>query len=311
MSMLIFINPAIRTMCSWQNSRTGPLRPACAAIRVDNSGRRNSPVEGFTLIDLLVVMAMTVLLAASLLPALAAPKEKTKMVQCMSNTRQLTLGWRMYAADNRDQLIPYTTWVGGAMDWTSNPGNTNTALLVGGGPGNLIASYVKSPLVYKCPADHYQSPANPGPRVRSYSMNGALGGPSGPTVVGTAPGNRKYFGSGGGMGRDANTLSDLIHPSMVFVMLDEQADSINDGAFMFNPGAAPGSEKWRDLPASYHNGAGSLSFADGHSLIHLWLEQVGFNRTVYPVTYTSSHLWTTLNLFSRDYEWIDDHMPYR
>lgn len=302
-------------MHSWHNSRTGTLGPARAASRGDNRGRVNSSVEGFSLIELLVVMAMTVVLAASLLPALAVPKEKTKMVQCMSNTRQLTLGWRMYAADNREQLIPYTTWVGGIMDWTSNPDNTNTALLVGGGPGNLMAPYVKSPHIYKCPADHYQSPANPGPRVRSYSLNGALGGGiMGPTVVGTSPGHRQYYGSSAssfGLKTDADKMSDLRQPANVFVILDEQADSINDGAFMFDPGASPGAEKWRDLPASYHNDAGSLSFADGHSLIRLWLEQSGFNRTVYPVTYTSSHPWTTLNLVSRDYEWMDDHMPYR
>ena len=303
-------------MHSWQNLRIGPLRSACAAIRVANSNSGNSPVEGFTLIELLVVTAIVVLLAVSLLPALAAPKEKTKMVQCMSNTRQLTLGWRMYAADNRDHLIPYTTWVGGAMDWRSNPDNTNTALLVGGGTGNLMAPYVKSPHVYKCPADHYQSPANPGPRVRSYSLNGALGGPSGPTVVGTAPGNRRYYGSSAstfGLKRDAINVSDLMQPAMTFVMLDEQADSISDGAFMFNPGAAPGSEKWRDLPASYHNSGGCLAFADGHSLIHVWLERSGINETIYPVTMIDgNHPWTTLNLgLSRDYEWMDDHMPYR
>ena len=106
-------------------------------------------------------------------------------------------------------------------------------------------------------------------------------------------------------------------PADVFVTLDEQADSINDGAFMFNPGAAQGAEQWRDLPGSYHNGGCCFSFADGHSEIHHWLETAGVNRTPYPVlmkTYgsSSSSPWGKVVLgISRDYEWMDDHMPYK
>ena len=54
---------------------------------------------------------------------------------------------------------------------------------------------------------------------------------------------------------------------MKYVFLDEREDSINDGWFMQDP------EKpfyLIDFPASYHNCAGGLSFADGHSEIHRW-----------------------------------------
>ena len=52
-----------------------------------------------------------------------------------------------------------------------------------------------------------------------------------------------------------------------FVFLDEHPDSINDGYFI-NRGDY---HQWLDLPASYHNGAASFSFADGHSEMHRWL----------------------------------------
>ncbi|HZT22109.1 MAG TPA: prepilin-type N-terminal cleavage/methylation domain-containing protein [Verrucomicrobiae bacterium] len=285
-----------------------PVRPAAA--------------PAFTLIELLVVIAIIAILAALLLPVLGKAKVRAQGIQCMSNTKQLTLGWIMYAGDNGDRLIDYRYWIDGSMDWSASPANTNISLLIGGGPTNLMAAYVKSPGVYKCPGDIYKSPANPGPRVRSVSMNGALGGgSSGPTVEGDAGQGRQYYGTGGGVNQDANKMSDLLRPGDVFVILDEQADSINDGAFMFNPGYLQGQEHWRDLPASYHNNAGSFSFADGHSEIHRWMEvrpPNGIPNTVYPVQYISTGgnsanaPWGKVNQgVNRDYEWMDDHMPYK
>ena len=198
------------------------------------------------------------------------------------------------------------------MDWSASQQNVDTDLLM----TNLMGSVVKSPKVYKCPADRYKSPANPGDRVRSLAMNGALAGPgggSGPTVIGKNPDNRTYYGSGGlGTGAPVRKMTELSKPSNVWAATDEQADSINDFLFMVNPGAPAGSEKWRDLPASYHAGSGSFSFTDGHSEIHKWKD----GRTAFPVSYqtypnSASSPWGSINLgISVDYEWLNDRMPY-
>ncbi len=61
--------------------------------------------------------------------------------------------------------------------------------------------------------------------------------------------------------------ADVANPSHVYVFLDEHPDTINDGFFMNQWDTYV----WGNLPASYHNGAASLSFADGHTEVHRWM----------------------------------------
>jgi prepilin-type N-terminal cleavage/methylation domain-containing protein len=62
------------------------------------------PRCAFTLVELLVVIALIATLAGLLLPALSADKGQAKRTACMNNLGQLSLGLRMYCDDSEDTL---------------------------------------------------------------------------------------------------------------------------------------------------------------------------------------------------------------
>jgi prepilin-type N-terminal cleavage/methylation domain-containing protein len=70
---------------------------------VHRSARRSA----FTLVELLVVVAIIALLISILLPALARARATAMRIKCASGMRQIGIGMRMYAAENRDALPPW------------------------------------------------------------------------------------------------------------------------------------------------------------------------------------------------------------
>src|SRR5512139_987427 len=67
--------------------------------------RSSRPHDGFTLIELLVVIAVIAILMAILMPALNRAREQGRRAGCLSNLKNLTLAWIMYADDNEDKLV--------------------------------------------------------------------------------------------------------------------------------------------------------------------------------------------------------------
>ena len=259
--------------------------------------------RGFTLIELLVVIAIIAILAAILLPALAAAQSKAKAVQCMSNSRQLMMGWIQYANESQDRLVnnydtasitadlalptpTYATWVDDKMDWNL-PGTPDLCFNLDYLTKALLFSFVNNTAVYKCPADDYLSPiqrrAGNLTRPRSYSMN-CFFGASTPTW-GNAIANEFFLGY-----RQFLKPSQMPDPSNLFVTLDEHPDGIDDGYFKngadpdISDAAAWPSGIWGNIPASNHHRGAGFGFADGHSEIHKWQSGV---CTILPVTYQS------------------------
>jgi len=216
--------------------------------------------RGFTLIELLVVIAIIAILASLLLPALSRAKMSAQATACGNNVRQLSLAWLLYADDSDGLLVNNSStadtrtfrqsWVNNIQDWATSDENTNPAYVFSG----KLAAYVNNNLkVYKCPAD--QAAAQNGPRLRSISMNSLVGNP----LINPNRFNPTWL--------QFLKTTDFPGPANFYVFIEEHPDTINDGYFMNRWDVI----KWGNLPASWHNGAANISWADGHLERHRWI----------------------------------------
>jgi len=258
--------------------------------------------RGFTLMELLVVLATIGILAALLLPALAASKAKARGLFCQNNNQQLVTAWLMYA-DDHSQRLPYNlggaaaraniNWVAGLLDWELTSDNTNLADLAEAALGSYVA---KVSTVYRCPSDSVLSPlqsaAGWSSRARSYSMNASVGDAGEISISGVNSNNPGYV--------QFFRLTSVPVPARIFVFLDEHPDSISDGYFV-NRSYYP---EWIRLPASWHNGAAAFSFADGHTETHPWK----CASTMPPPAPDAAGLPIDVSDDPRDFDWIIAHM---
>jgi prepilin-type N-terminal cleavage/methylation domain-containing protein/prepilin-type processing-associated H-X9-DG protein len=226
-----------------------------------------SPVRclvGFTLIELMVVIGIVAILAALLLAAIAAAKEKGRRTVCASELRQLGLAFSLYHQDSND-LFPASgskflygpqpeDWIW----WQPDRDVTKSALAAHMGGFN--------PKCFTCPAD------TDALRLQAESAQGFLPGPpyrfSFSLTSYDLTGRDRQEGENPGMStiitRDRRVFpfkaSSITGPAGKIMVVEESRRSINDSRWVPMDVAT-------NLISDRHGGKGNVIFADGHSQV--------------------------------------------
>ena len=265
--------------------------------RYQNRLRRRGSY-GFTLIELLVVIAIIAILAAMILPALAKAQQRAKTAYCLSNLRQLGLGWVMYSDENNELLVNLSTYFtdkNNAAAVTTTPWgapwrtdlynnqqspapnkSTQAGWIAGIQQGYVkpepnidgpLYQYAKNPNIMHCPADKHDQ--------KSFTPNAG-----GPFCFDSYSGSEFLNGEG----HDKNTgclfkRNQVQHPSDRFIWIessDSRGENVGSWQMTISGTQAngfPGSTfaDGNDAPAAFHVVSAVFNFCDGHAESHRWL----------------------------------------
>ena len=264
---------------------------------------------GFTLVELLVVVAVIAILAALLLPVLGRAKKQAQAVYCLNNGHSLMLALHLYASDNAELLPPNDTGVdldvnqhleGGVPGWVSGIscdgcyGCVTNPMYLSNPKYAKLAPYAGNIGVYKCPGDtgawlgSNDDPKVRFGRVRSYSMNWRVGtvvwwaGMAGEwswdnwVYVGDLHADPNPNGPNDPLlqqfGTELGKMTDFPHPSHLAVFMEEDEHTIVTPSLgvPLEPEDQENDDMWQHAPGPRHDGQAMYAFGDAHSELHAW-----------------------------------------
>jgi len=233
--------------------------------------------SAFTLLELLVVIAVIGLLASFLLPALSKAKQRALDVKCLNNLRQLQIAFAVCTVDHDDVMPPnsYVYVIGGPgstnfptryEDSSWCPGDVTVDTTDTNVRSGVLFPYLETTGVYRCPADRstIRDPvAGVVRRTRSYNLSIWLNCKLEP--------------------RSYRLVSQVPRTADLFTFIDTHEDAIVDPTFGLYQSDTWWGDFWIDQPANRHSQAANVAFLDGH--VERW------NWKSPKIFYTWGQLW--------------------
>ena len=257
--------------------------------------------RGFTLIELLVVIAIIAIIAAILLPVLASAQKRAQQAACLNNQKQLALAWIMYADENSDQVVGFSTDPNATVpNWRVEADEVTAALPAGytgqqaltwlfqtGFRSGPLYQYASEPDILHCPGDIRITIANHFCWDSYSGVNGFIGGDADYQAL---PG---YL----------TKKNQVRHPSDRFLWVEECASqevTAHGQTFGENqrtwdmregtPAFGFADALWGDSPAAFHGANSTFNFADGHAESRKWLSGavIAFANSMNPNKYAKT-----------------------
>ncbi len=224
-------------------------------VIIEKSGGRITG-RGFAITGIVTPVLGLVPLMVILMPALSRPKDHAKRVVCLSNLKQLSLAWLMYADENDDLLVNgaigssnmnmswgdhtnEVAWVDARGTEWQNLKEQEDAIRAG-----ALWPYVNNLTIYRCPTGRNGA-------ALTYAIMFSMNAVNHPPTQGVS-------------GAYIKKRNEITNPSSRLVFIDEGWMTPEAFAVHYD------TELWWDDPPARHSDGTTISFADGHAEYWKW-----------------------------------------